>query len=194
MVLGICGGLSFLYGCGGGKSKKRFNRSISLLTWPVSGHLILTSPPHLKSAAGRDLTTMWKRSLIALLVPVLFLLTSPAAKAQCYGCTSGNIAKVVGGVAGGVAVIVVVVYYSTHHGRTLRGCAVSSPGGMELMNEGDQQTYALTGETAVIKAGDRVRVSGKKTKGDPNHRQFVVKKLSKDYGACKVTLAASNGH
>ena len=134
---------------------------------------------------------MWKRSLIALLIPVVFLLTSPTAKGQCYGCTPGNVAKVVGGLAGGVTVIVFVVYFSAHHGHTLRGCAVSGPDGMELMNEGDQQTYALTGETAVIKAGDRVRVSGKKTKGDPNHRQFVVKKLSKDYGACRVTPATS---
>ncbi len=34
-------------------------------------------------------------------------------------------------------------------------------------------------------AGNRVQVSGNKTRGGSSGRQFIVTKLSKDYGACK---------
>jgi len=52
-----------------------------------------------------------------------------------------------------------------------------------MVNEGDQQTYALTGDVDGIKAGNRVRLSGNKKKAD---KKFVVTKLAKDYGPCKA--------
>ncbi len=77
------------------------------------------------------------------------------------------------------------VFYAVHHGHSLNGCAVSGPNGLQLQNRGDSQTYALTGEVAEIKPGDRVRVSGKKEKKNGGGaQQFVVEKLTKDYGAC----------
>jgi hypothetical protein len=83
------------------------------------------------------------------------------------------------------------IYYAVHHGHSLNGCAVAGSSGLELQNRGDQQTYALVGEVAEIKSGDRVRVSGKKVKQVGNGaRQFVVEKLTRDYGACKVQPAA----
>jgi hypothetical protein len=79
------------------------------------------------------------------------------------------------------------IYYAARHNHSLTGCAVSGASGLQLQSESDQQSYALIGEVAGIKSGDRVRVSGKKGKskaGAP--RQFLVEKLGKDYGACKV--------
>jgi hypothetical protein len=79
------------------------------------------------------------------------------------------------------------VYYAFHHGHTLNGCAVSQADGLKLKNNGDDQTYALVGEVSAIKPGDRVRVSGKKTKKSAGPApQFVVEQLSKDYGPCPV--------
>jgi hypothetical protein len=135
---------------------------------------------------------MLKRFLIALLIPALFLLTSQVAKAQSGDgkiVSNGEIAGAIAGAAGAVAVIVFVIYYSIHHGHTLRGCAVAAPGELWLVNESDQRHYELTGETSRVKSGDRVRVSGSQVKGNLNHRQFVVTKLSKDYGACKVAVS-----
>jgi hypothetical protein len=54
----------------------------------------------------------------------------------------------------------------------------------------NQQSYVLVGEVAGIKPGDRVRVSGKREKknaGGP--QQFLVEKLTKDYGVCTVVPA-----
>jgi hypothetical protein len=60
-----------------------------------------------------------------------------------------------------------------------------------LQNQGDGQTYSLTGEIAAIKPGEHIRITGKKSKnsGAVAH-VFVVEKLSKDYGSCKVQPAA----
>ena len=133
---------------------------------------------------------MWKRSLIALLIPVLFLSTALVAKADLpYSSNNAKNAGVIIGVVAVTAGVGFLVYYSAHHGHSLRGCASSGPDGLQLANEGDGRTYELTGESAAVTPGDRVRVSGKKSKGDTNHRQFVVTKLSKDYGACKVASA-----
>jgi len=97
----------------------------------------------------------------------------------------------------GVAIAVIgagigiAVYYAFHHGNSLNGCAVSGSGGLQVLNEGDGQTYVLTGQVADIKPGDRVRVSGKKQKvSGSGARQFVVEKLTRDYGVCEVQPSA----
>ena len=143
---------------------------------------------------------MWKRSLVSLLVPMLFLLTAPSAEGQTGAATQtgfpsgsicgcgGEIAAATAGVAGGLAVIAIVVVHE-HNVHTLKGCVLSDAGGLQIMN-GDKRSYALTGDTAGIKAGERMKLSGKKMKGDKDHKQFAVSKLTKDYGACTVQLAA----
>lgn len=79
------------------------------------------------------------------------------------------------------------IYYGLHHNRSLTGCSVAGSNGPSLLNEGDRQTYALIGAVGGIRAGERVRVSGKKQKKDAAaERQFLVEKLSKDLGPCKV--------
>lgn len=139
---------------------------------------------------------MLKRSSISLLAPLSFLLITPFVNAQSapnwkldIGPSGAQVAGAAIGAAAVIGVTVFTIYHFSHRGHSLRGCVASSPGGLQLINEGDQQPYDLTGATATIKPGDRVRVKGKKIKSDPNHRQFVVEKLSKDYGACRATPA-----
>ncbi len=69
---------------------------------------------------------------------------------------------------------------------SLQGCVSSAPNSLLLLNEGDRQTYDLVGDTAPVKVGQRVKVSGKKKKDTSGKRYFLVEKLSKAYGACKV--------
>jgi hypothetical protein len=73
---------------------------------------------------------------------------------------------------------------------SLQGCVSSAPNSLLLFNEGDRQTYDLLGDLTPVKAGQRVKVSGKKKKDTSGKRYFLVEKLSKDYGACKVSQAA----
>jgi hypothetical protein len=72
---------------------------------------------------------------------------------------------------------------------TLNGCVSSAPTSIVLLNQGDRQTYDLIGDTAAIKSGERVKVSGKKKKDTSGKRYFLVGKLSKSYGACRVPSA-----
>jgi hypothetical protein len=72
---------------------------------------------------------------------------------------------------------------------SLQGCVSSAPNSLLLLNEGDRQTYDLLGDTTPVKAGQRVKVSGKKKKDTSGKRYFLVGKLSKDYGVCKVSPA-----
>ncbi len=73
---------------------------------------------------------------------------------------------------------------------SLHGCVSSAPNSILLLNEGDRQTYDLIGDTAAIKAGQRIKVSGKKKKDTSGKRYFLVARLSKNYGACKVSPTA----
>jgi hypothetical protein len=109
----------------------------------------------------------------------------------CTNGCKGTVAAIIGGAVGGGAVLGIGIFYAVHHGHSLNGCAVSSPGGLELQNRGDQQTYALIGEVSAIKPGDRIRVSGKKEKKNSGvPQQFLVEKLNKDYGSCTAAPAS----
>jgi hypothetical protein len=104
------------------------------------------------------------------------------------GATHGQIAAVIAGIAGGgLALGIGITLAVKHEGHALTGCARSGPDGMTLTSDSDKQTYALLGEVAGIKPGERVRVSGKKGKGKTaGTREFLVEKVSKDFGACDV--------
>jgi hypothetical protein len=133
----------------------------------------------------------------------LFVVTICAVLATATAPTTAQSSTPIGGVTKsdvvwiGVAIgvigagIGIGVVYAVHHGHSLNGCTVSGTGGLELQSQGDQHTYALVGKVTGIKPGERVRVSGKKTKmsaGAP--QQFIVEKLAKDYGSCTPVPAA----
>jgi hypothetical protein len=133
------------------------------------------------------------RSILATVTICALLLTTtessraqtvPAANTPFFDFHFGRdiaLASVGLGAAIGVGI------YFARRGHRLTGCAAPSPNGLQLQNEGDHRTYALTGNVAAIKPGEIVRVSGKKEKHDAaGGRPFLVKKLSKDFGTCKV--------
>jgi hypothetical protein len=135
--------------------------------------------------------TRYLRILAKVVVYALLGTTMAAAKGQfaaegpCIGACKGEVVGILVGIAGGGAALGVGVYYAVHHGRSLNGCTLSGPSGIELQIRGDRQTYALVGEVSTIKPGEQIRVSGKKEKkksGAP--QEFLVEKLKKDYGSC----------
>lgn len=111
-------------------------------------------------------------------------------KAQKIVSNGEIVGAIVGIAAAGVA-IGVGTYYLVRK-ASITGCAVSSRNDIELRNDIDQQNYTLLGDTTDIRAGERIRVKGKKTKKDSSAgRKFLVEKLVKDYGPCKVLPASS---
>jgi hypothetical protein len=125
--------------------------------------------------------------LTALLLCISLLLFPKPTRADTLKTDATEI--IVAAVAIGAA-IGIGIYFLVRRPPSIAGCVALGPDGLGLKNESDQQTFSLIGDTAGIKAGNRVKVSGKKKKKDSTgKRDFIVDKLSKDYGTCKVASA-----
>jgi len=104
------------------------------------------------------------------------------------GPSTGEIVGALVGIAAVGAGIGIGIYFVVKHNHSVTGCAASIAGGMTLRTESDKHTYSLIGDVAGIKPGNRVRVSGKKAKEKSSGTaQFLVEKVSKDFGACNVS-------
>lgn len=131
------------------------------------------------------------RKVSAVLAVAMLLTTSQSTikaqqpEAQTIGASHGQIAGAVAGIAGAGVLIGVLAYVAVNHNHSVTGCVRSVSDSVELTTESDKQTYTLVGEVSAIKPGHRVRLAGKKSKGSGN-RQFLVTKLSKDFGPCEV--------
>jgi hypothetical protein len=89
-----------------------------------------------------------------------------------------------------VAIIVPVEISRSHH--IVTGCVMTGANGLELQTS-DGKTYALEGDAASIKVGDKVKVHGskmKKTKDSTGPGVFRVEKLNRDYGPCPIASSA----
>jgi hypothetical protein len=104
------------------------------------------------------------------------------------GATAGRVTAIVLGIAGVTAGITFGVHAVVKHNHAVTGCAQSGADGLQLTSEPDKQTYSLVGEVAAINPGQRVRVSGKKSKDrSAGTQEFLVEKVSKDFGPCEVS-------
>jgi len=88
------------------------------------------------------------------------------------------------------AAIAVVTVASVHHRRkkiVITGCVISGEKGMTVIDEEDRKIYALSGNTTGIKAGDRMKLEGKKVKPKrpDKTRVWEAKGVINDYGVCR---------
>jgi|GEM_PF-3199994 len=126
-----------------------------------------------------------RRSFCIVLVCCLILITPKQARADYF---SSLAAKVVIGIVAVVAVTTVGIVLAVKREPRITGCVSSTPDGLQLMNEGDHSAYRLIGDVGTVKAGDRVRVAGKKKKpvAPATTRTFNVDKVTKNFGSCSV--------
>lgn len=132
------------------------------------------------------------RLAVAAALIAAALLACQPAEAQFTGSIGPSKGEVVGVIVAIVAVtaaITVGVVYAVKHKPSVTGCAVAGPSGLTLQNEADNRSLVLTGNTAGIKTGDRVKVDGKREKQakGATTRGFLVADLKRDYGACPAT-------
>jgi len=87
-------------------------------------------------------------------------------------------------VGAGLTVLAILVIHHKHKPTAITGCVRSGASGMSLTNEKDRRTYALSGNPAGLKPGDRMTLEGKpkKTGEAP---VFEAQKVAKDFGACQ---------
>jgi hypothetical protein len=109
------------------------------------------------------------------------------------GVSQGQIVGAAVGVGAVIAVgtIVIVEVHKSHH--TVKGCVTAGPDGIQLHTEDGRKVYALTGVTTSVQVGDIVKLHGNKEKHQKDaagDQDFMIQKMSRDYGPCKAVLAA----
>jgi hypothetical protein len=157
------------------------------ITRPNSGPSTTSKP---FAAPGRRL------GITAFAGLTVLLCSGSTAPTQCQGNIGPSNGEVIGAALGigaviAVAIIVPVEISRSHH--IVTGCVMTSTSGLELQTT-DGKTYALEGDAASIKVGDKVKVHGskiKKTKDSTSPGVFRVEKLTRDYGPCPAATAAA---
>jgi hypothetical protein len=123
-----------------------------------------------------------------LIVALGVALAKPAEAQFINGQIGPSAGPIVAGIVGTAAAVVVVTVLVIHYSkkRAITGCVVSGQSGMTLVDEKDNQTYMLSGDTTGIKPGDRMKLKGKKVKPKPPDKALVweARQVSKNYGAC----------
>jgi hypothetical protein len=116
----------------------------------------------------------------------------PPVSCKRIGPSTGEVVGVAAGIGAAVVIGTVVLVHVSHSHHQIKGCLISGPNGLEVQDESDSKTYFLTGAPVNAKVGDVVRVSGtkeKKQKDSAGSEDFVVARMSKDYGPCKAGTA-----
>jgi hypothetical protein len=80
-------------------------------------------------------------------------------------------------------------YFFMRSRKAMVGCVEKSAEGVHLMNQKNNKAYALDAGTLDLKPGERVKLKGKKTKGDSGAPHFAATKLVRDYGPCDSHIA-----
>lgn len=127
-----------------------------------------------------------KHLLRGVLIAVLCMAVATPVRADSLSTdvTLIIVGIVVASIALTLGVAVVVTHYSRK--RALTGCVVSAAGGLSVTDEADKRTYMLSGNTAAITVGDRVKLQGKKIKSKSPDKTltWVTTNLAKDFGVC----------
>jgi len=127
--------------------------------------------------------SLWRGVLIVVLCVAL------AAPASASTNLQSNARNIVIGVVAAAAAVVIIAVLVIHHSKkqTITGCVNSAASGMTVTDENGKQVYALSGNTAGVKPGNRVKLQGKKLKaaGAGETPVWVATGVNKDFGVCQ---------
>ncbi len=125
-----------------------------------------------------------------ILIFILCVTLAKPARAQTGGgkiVSNSTIAGAIAGVVAGLVVVVFVVYEVTKK-KTVTGCVAASEHGLTVTDEADKQSYPLSGNTADVKAGERMKLRGHKVSKKEAGAKTIfweVEKVDRDLGACQ---------
>jgi hypothetical protein len=133
---------------------------------------------------------MTSKCLSMVLIIALGVVVATPAHASSNLQTDSH--EIVGGIvaasaAVGVLIIVLVLHHNKSHHSAITGCVTSGAEGMTLTDEKDSQVYALSGNTAGVKPGDRIKLQGKKVQSTESDKSlgWEATDVTKDFGACQ---------
>lgn len=125
------------------------------------------------------------KSWVVLLLCLAICAASRPSRAQVptnLGHIGPSNAQVAGAIIGAAAVIGVIVYFAIPKQQTIEGCVASGDGGLQLTSK--KHTYVLESADLNLPSGHSVILKGKAGKKNGATRDFKVKRLVRDEGAC----------
>jgi hypothetical protein len=123
-----------------------------------------------------------------VLIAVLCVALARPARAETLDAARDQIVIGIVAVGAGIGVLVtLLVLHAKHQKRTITGCVGN---GMSVMDEKDKRTYALAGDTAGVKPGNRMALEGK-PKETSKTLVLEVHKITADLGACQQPATGS---
>ena len=132
------------------------------------------------------MTSKYLSGVLVIALSCVLCIPARADSGKVGGVGTGTIVGVVVGVVAVVAVVLIVVIHKTSGKRTITGCVRPTQNGMTVNDEKDKRAYALSGDTAGVKAGERMTLEGKKVKADAsNPPGWEMTKVRTDYGVCQ---------
>ena len=147
-----------------------------------------SNPPALAFDTPQKVRVVWTAlaSLVCYGVLGCCQPNDPNCRNVSFGPSGAEVAGVAIGVGAAVAAGVAIGVHHANH--TVDGCVSDGSGGMQLKTQSGAATYVLTGNTAGIRAGERVRLHGTKVKPPKRSttaRTFQVESEKKHFGPCK---------
>ena len=127
-----------------------------------------------------------QRFCCALLVVVLTVGTAKPARAV----NTEKVLIIIAATAAAAAIAIGVTVSLVQHKRqkiVITGCVIPGDKGMKVTDEEDKKTYILSGDTSGIKAGDRMKLVGKraKAKNPDKSRVWETKQVIENFGVCQ---------
>lgn len=163
--------------------RQSLDRPIDLPNSCLPRNFVRTEEP-MKGSRPRCLLN---HACVALLLGVL--MAAAPIRAQVIKGPIGPVtnAEIVGAFIGILAVGIVtpiVIVHELHKHHRVAGCVESDSNGLSIMDKHGTR-YILSGESSSLRSGERVMLKGNKTKDSAGLMTFRVRRLEKDYGACK---------
>jgi hypothetical protein len=127
------------------------------------------------------------RSILSVVL-VVALTVSFATPARAESLQTAGKQIVAGIVIVSVAVgagIALLIVHEKRKKSAITGCVISGASGLSVTDEKDKRTYALTGNPAGVKPGDRMALEGRRRKGNADTLVFEAHSVIRDFGACQ---------
>lgn len=130
---------------------------------------------------------MTSKYVSVFLILAFAVALAPSPRADVIKTDAHEIEAGIVAVAAAVTIVVVVVAVHYSKKRAITGCVVSAANGLSITDEKDREIYALSGNTADIKSGDRIRLRGRKLKlkGSDKTPVWEAHDVTQDFGVCR---------
>jgi hypothetical protein len=119
----------------------------------------------------------------SVLIPVLCLTLAIPGRAESLTTARNQLIAGIVVVGAAMTVFAILVIRHKHKPTAITGCVRAGANVMNLTDERDKRTYALSGDPVGLRAGERMTLEGKPKKSG-EALVFEAQRVAKDFGAC----------